>query len=154
MRGCLFTIIIMAVLGGICKLFEIYPEFTILLILFFVTIFIVCVIKGRIKQRELAAATEAELQQLLKEKKEFDRGYYHGFQDGARDARDIAFKSLYDPQDSKLYIEGYSSGYKAGAIFDPDIEDCEDFYPEKYKNLIWRSLLSFWLAKPDCARMG
>lgn len=125
----------MAILGVICKLYENYPIFAVLLILVLVIIFIVSVIKEYNRQKELTAAAEAELQQLLKEKKEFDRGYYHGFQDGARDARDIAFKSLYDPQDSKLDIEGYSSGYKAGAIFDPDIEDCEDFYPEKYKNL-------------------
>lgn len=69
----------------------------------------------------------------MKEKGEFDRGYYHGFQDGVWDARNIAYKSLYNPQGSELYIEGYSCGYKAGAVFNPEIEYCEDFYPENIR---------------------
>ena len=78
------------------------------------------------QKAEADLVRQKRIEEKAKEKEEFDRGYWHGFQDGMRDSRNIAMKSLYDRDGNELYMQGYKKGYPEGFNFNENEDDDDE----------------------------
>lgn len=78
------------------------------------------------QKAEADLVRQKRIEEKAKEKEEFDRSYWHGFQDGMRDSRNIAMKSLYDRDGNELYMQGYKKGYPEGFNFNENEDDDDD----------------------------
>lgn len=78
------------------------------------------------QKAEADLVRQKRIEEKAKEKEEFDRGYWHGFQDGMRDSRNIAMKSLYERDGNELYMQGYKKGYPEGFNFNENEDDDDE----------------------------
>lgn len=136
MKGCLNTFLVLFFAAIIWELIGESTTILLIILAFIVIFFIVTFIMldKYEKQKEEAKAARRERARLeaekrAAEKEDFDKGYYHGFIDGIRDANKISKESLFDKEGDEFYQKAYSIGYAWGYRFDPDSEEEDPNYP-------------------------